>query len=46
MAVREGTMVTVILKPQDTKHEVHGARLIAASDYFKKALTGPWIDAA
>lgn len=38
-------MVTVILKPQDTKHKVHEALLIEASDYFKNALTGPWIEA-
>lgn len=42
MAAREGTTVTVTLEPQNSKHKVHEALLIESSDYFKKALTGPW----
>ncbi len=38
-------MVTIILQPQDIKYTVHRAVLIEKSEYFKKALTGPWAEA-
>lgn len=45
MAARKGTMVTVILVPQNTKHKAHEALLTQTPDYFKKAFTGPWKEA-
>lgn len=42
---REGVMATVVLEPQNTEYKVHQALLIDVSEYFKKALTGPWTEA-
>jgi hypothetical protein len=44
-AAREGFMATVVLEPQNTEYKVHKALLIDTSDYFKKALEGPWKEA-
>ncbi|UPX17197.1 uncharacterized protein EKO05_0007566 [Ascochyta rabiei] len=44
-AAREGTMVTVILEPQYKVYKVYKALLVKHSEYFKKALMGPWKEA-
>ncbi|KAF1926049.1 uncharacterized protein M421DRAFT_7277 [Didymella exigua CBS 183.55] len=38
----EGTIVTVILEPQNCKHKVYEVHSIDVPDYFKEALTGAW----
>jgi hypothetical protein len=45
VAVREGTMVTIILEPKGTEYKVHKELLASVSKYFHNALTGPWVKA-
>ena len=44
-AAREGAMATVVLEPQNTEYTIHRALLIDKSEFFKKALEGPWKEA-
>ncbi|KAJ4361298.1 hypothetical protein N0V95_002000 [Ascochyta clinopodiicola] len=44
-AAREGAWVTVILETDSTVYKVYKALLVEHSEYFKKALTGPWKEA-
>ncbi|KAF9693739.1 hypothetical protein EKO04_008149 [Ascochyta lentis] len=44
-AAREGAMVTVVLEPYATEYKVYKALLVEHSEYFRKALTGPWKEA-
>jgi hypothetical protein len=44
-AAREGVMATVVLEPQNIEYKIHRTLLINTSEYFEKALTGPWKEA-
>jgi hypothetical protein len=41
----QGGVVTVEVGPERVKHLVHKALLEENSEYFKKALNGPWKEA-
>lgn len=38
-------MATVLIGPHKTKYLVHKTLLICHSEYFAKALSGPWTEA-
>ncbi|KAF2127077.1 hypothetical protein P153DRAFT_432919 [Dothidotthia symphoricarpi CBS 119687] len=44
-AATRDEIVTIEIGPEHTKHLIHKALLIEHSEYFKKALNGPWKEA-